>query len=152
MILEAPTRISEALGTLLEPLGRVLGGSWEALGGVWELFGRYVGAWRVHLKRIIEILKNHQKQCKVLQKSRFGGAAIDQKMSLEGKLGLNLMLSWLVRVQVGAKRGKLTLLGGLRGTKLAIKWALGLPKEAPSSSSQGFRRRPRNLKGALGAA
>ena len=59
MILEAPARISEALGALLEPLGRVLGDSWEALGGVWELFGRYVGAWRVHLKRIIEILKNH---------------------------------------------------------------------------------------------
>ena len=120
MILEAPTRISEALGTLLEPLGRVLGGSWEALGGVWELFGRYVGAWRVHLKRIIEILKNHQKQCKVLQKPRFGGAAIDQKMSLEGKLGLNLTLSWLVRVQVGAKRGKLTLLRGLGGVILRI--------------------------------
>ena len=120
MILEAPTRISEALGTLLEPLGRVLGGSWEALGGVWELFGRYVGAWRVHLKRIIEILKNHQKQCKVLQKSRFGGAAIDQKMSLEGKLGLNLTLSWLVRVQVGAKRGKLRLPGVLGGVILRI--------------------------------
>ena len=85
----------------------------------------------MHLKRIIEILKNHQKQCKVLQKSRFGGAAIDQKMSLEGKLGLNLTLSWLVRVQVGAKRGKLTLLGGLRGSKLELKGALGAPKEAP---------------------
>ena len=44
-----------------------------------------------------------------MQKSRFGGAAIDQKMSLEGKLGLNLMPGWLVRVQVGAKRGTLTL-------------------------------------------
>ena len=38
MILEAPTRISEALGTLLGPLGRVLGGSWEALGSILESF------------------------------------------------------------------------------------------------------------------
>ena len=43
MILEAPTRISEALGTLLGPLGRVLGGSWEALGGIWETFGSCLG-------------------------------------------------------------------------------------------------------------
>ena len=41
-------------------------------------------------------------------------------MSLEGKLGLNLTLSWLVRVQVGAKRGKLTLLRGLGGVILRI--------------------------------
>ena len=42
-----------------------------------------------------------------------------------------LRLSWLVRAQVGAKRGNLTLLGGLRGTKLELKRALGAPKEAP---------------------
>ena len=42
-----------------------------------------------------------------------------------------LRLSWLVRSQVGAKRGNLTLLGGLRGTKLELKRALGAPKEAP---------------------
>ena len=42
-----------------------------------------------------------------------------------------MTLSWLVRVQVGAKRGKLTLLGGLRGAKLELKGALGSPKEAP---------------------
>ena len=50
---------------------------------------------------------------------------------MEGKLGTILKRSWLVRVQVGAKRGKLTLLGGLRGTKLELKGALGAPKEAP---------------------
>ena len=42
-----------------------------------------------------------------------------------------LRLSWLVRAQVGAKRGNLTLLGGLRGTKLALKRALGPAEEAP---------------------
>ena len=42
-----------------------------------------------------------------------------------------LRLSWLVRSQVGAKRGNLTLLGGLRGTKLELKRALGAPKKAP---------------------
>ena len=46
-------------------------------------------------------------------------------------MGPILELSWLVREQVGAKRGKLTLLGGLRGTKLELKGALGAPKEAP---------------------
>ena len=35
-------------------------------------------------------------------------------------MGLNLTLSWLVRVQVGAKRGKLTLLRGLGGVILRI--------------------------------
>ena len=41
----------------------------------------------------------------------------------------NLKPSWLVRAQVGAKRGKLTLLGGLRGTKLELKEALVAPNE-----------------------
>ena len=41
------------------------------------------------------------------------------------------MLSWLVTAQVGAKMGKLTLLGGLSGTKLELKGALGASKEAP---------------------
>ena len=41
------------------------------------------------------------------------------------------MLSWLVRGQVEAKRGKLTPLGGLRGLKLELKGALGAPQEAP---------------------
>ena len=41
------------------------------------------------------------------------------------------MLSWLVRAQVGAKRGKLTSTWRLRGTKLELKGALGAPKEAP---------------------
>ena len=87
------------------------------------------------MKRFAEISKNHEKHCKVLQKSRFGGSGIDEKSSLEGKLGPLLTLSLLVRVQVGAKRGKLTLLGGLRGTKLELKGALGAAKKAP----RGFR-------------
>ena len=46
------------------------------------------------------------------------------------------MLSWLARAQVGAKRDNLTLLGGLRGTKLELKGALGAPKEAPREAKR----------------
>ena len=42
-----------------------------------------------------------------------------------------LALSWLVRAQIGAKRGKLTLLGGIRGARLELEGDLGAPKEAP---------------------
>ena len=49
-----------------------------------------------------------------------------------------LRLSWLVRAQVGAKRGKLTLLGGLRGTKLALKGALGALKDAPREAKRAM--------------
>ena len=55
-------------------------------------------------------------------------------------MGPNLMLSWLVRAQVGAKRGNLTLLGGLRGNKLELKEALEAPKEAPREPKWGPRR------------
>ena len=70
------------------------------------------------------------------EKSRFGGLEIREKLSLEGKLTPLLTLSWLVRAQVGAQRGKLTLLGGLRGTKLALIRALGPAKEAPRGSKK----------------
>ena len=53
-------------------------------------------------------------------------------------MGPNLVLSWLVRAQVGAKRGNLTLLGGLRGNKLELKEALGAPKEAPREPKRGM--------------
>ena len=42
-----------------------------------------------------------------------------------------MRLSWLVRAQVGAKMSKLTLLGGLRSSKLELKGALGAAKEMP---------------------
>ena len=42
-----------------------------------------------------------------------------------------MTLSWLVRVQVGAKKGKLMRLGGLRGSKLEQKGALRAAKRAP---------------------
>ena len=54
-------------------------------------------------------------------------------------MGQKLRLSWLVRVQVGAKMGKLTLLGGLRGTNLELKRALGAPKEAPREPKRAMR-------------
>ena len=82
-------------------------------------------AWKAVLKRFAEILKNLKKHSKVLQNSRVGGSEIHEKVTLGGKLGPNLMLSWLVRAQVGAKMSNLTLLGGLRGTKLALKGAQG---------------------------
>ena len=50
-------------------------------------------------------------------------------------MGPILELSWLVRAQVGAKRGKLTLLGGLRGTKLEFKGALEAPPREPKSAT-----------------
>ena len=132
-----------ALGASWEGLGRILGASWERLGSileviwcVWELFWRYFGAWEAYLMRFVEILKNHEKPCKVLQKPRFGGLEICEKLSLEGKLGQHLTLRCLVRVQVGAKMGKLALLGGLRRTKLALKWGLGAPKEPQRSTER----------------
>ena len=50
-----------------------------------------------------------------------------------------MTLSWLVTVQVGAKRGKLMRLGGLRGSKLELKGALGAPKEAPREPKRATR-------------
>ena len=61
---------------------------------------------------------------------------IHEKNTSEGKLRPNFKLSWLVRAQVGAKRGKLTLLGELSGTKLELKEALGAPKEAPREAKR----------------
>ena len=60
-------------------LGRLLGGSWEDLGDIWGLFGSYEGARGAYSKRFIEILKNLEKHCKVLQKSRLGEAEIIEK-------------------------------------------------------------------------
>ena len=60
-----------------------------------------------------------------------------KKTTSEGKLRPNFRLSWLVRAQVGGKMGNLTLLGGLRGTKLELKRALGAAKRAPRRSKSG---------------
>ena len=74
-----------------------------------------------------------------MQKSRFGGSEIHEKITLEGKLRPNLRPSWLIRAQVGAKRGKLTSTWRLRGTKLELKEALEAPKEAPREPKRGTR-------------
>ena len=76
-----------------------------------ELFEDDFGAWAAVSKRLIKILKNLEKRCKVLQKSRFGGSEIHEKITLEGKLGAKLMPSWLIRVEVGGKIGKWTPFG-----------------------------------------
>ena len=90
------------------------------------------------MKRFVEILKNHEKPLKNSEKSRFGGLEIREKLSLEGKLGRLLTLSWLIRGQVGAKKGKSTLLGGLRGAKLEPKGALEAAKEAPKGPKRAM--------------
>ncbi len=97
------------------------------------------GAWKLSSKRFIEVWKNLQKPCKVLQKWGFGESEIHEKLSLEGKLGPILTLSWHVGGQLGAKRGKLTLLGGLRGTKMELRGALEGPKEAPRGAKSATR-------------
>ena len=50
---------------------------------------------------------------------------IDGKISFGGKLGPMLTLSWLVRVQFGAKRGKLTR---FRGPKSVQEHAKSVPR------------------------
>ena len=68
-----------ALGDLLEALGGLLGASWSHFRSIWRLFGRYFGAWKASSTRFVEIMKNHQKHCKVLQKSRIAGPEFMQK-------------------------------------------------------------------------
>ena len=72
VILEAAGRILGPPGALLGPLGRILGGSWEHFGGIWGRILSYFGAWEASSTRFAEILKNLEKHCKVLQKSRLG--------------------------------------------------------------------------------
>ena len=77
-----------------EPLGGILGGSWEDFGDMCRPFGSYLGAWRAYFKRLVEFLKNHQKPCKVLQKSRFGGLNIEPsspKIALRSSLGVTFV-------------------------------------------------------------
>ena len=130
VILEAAGRILGPPGALSGPLGRILGGSWEHFGGIWGGILSYFGAWEASFTRFAEILKNTEKHCKVLQKSRLGESGIDDKLSLEGKLAPFFILSLVVGGQLGAKRAKLTPLRGLRGTKLELKGTLGAPKDA----------------------
>ena len=54
-------------------------------------------------------------------------------------MGSILTLRRLVGGQIGAKRGKLALLGGLRGTKVYLKEGLEGPNEAPSGAKSGTR-------------
>ena len=80
-------------------------------------------------------MKNAVRYCKNQGSESQKFMKIREKTTSEGKLRPNLTLSWLVRAQVGAKRGKLTLLGELRGTKLELKGALWATKEAPRGPS-----------------
>ena len=54
-------------------------------------------------------------------------------------MGQLLTLSWHVRGQLGAKMGKLTLLGGLRDAKLEPEGALVAAKKAPRGSKRATR-------------
>ena len=73
-----------------------------------------------------------------MQKSRLGESKFMEKIGLEGNFGAVLTLSWLVRLKIGVKMSKLTPLGGPRGTKLALKGALGAPKEAPRAPKRAW--------------
>ena len=53
-------------------------------------------------------------------------------------MGPILMLSWLARLKFGVKMIVLTPFGGLRGTKFALKDALGAPKWAPRGSKRAM--------------
>ena len=117
--------------------------SWEHFGRFSKVLGCHFRACNTSLKRFAELLKNLQKHCKVLQKSRFGGSGIEEKTSLESNLGPNLMLSWLARLNFEVKIAKLTPVGRLRGTK----WALGELLDRPKS----LQERPKRLNRALGA-
>ena len=68
---ERPRCHKRTLGAILGPLGRLLRGSWEHLGGICGVFWSYFGVCRVFSKRSSEVMKKHQKRCKVLHKSRF---------------------------------------------------------------------------------
>ena len=93
----------ERLGSLLERLQSVLEASWDVLGAFWQHFGsiprhfgRYFNAWEASSMHFTKILRNPEKHCKVLQKSRFGESENHEKLSLEGKLGPNLEPSLLI--------------------------------------------------------
>ena len=60
--------------------------SWEHFGRFLKVLGRHFRACNTSLKRFAELLENLQKHCKVLQKSRFAGPAVDAKMSLRSDL------------------------------------------------------------------
>ena len=76
-----------ALGISWRDFGCLLGRSWEHLGDFWRVFGGHVRAWDASLMRHAEILKKHDKHCKVLQQLRFGVSEIHAKITLEGKFG-----------------------------------------------------------------
>ena len=100
VILGAARRILGPLGALLErswsllerpwePLGRLLGGSWEHLGGILRQFWGDLGAWKLSLKRFIEILENHQKPCKVLQEIEVRKVTTSMRNQLGRLVGTN---------------------------------------------------------------
>ena len=60
------------LGASWRGLGSFLGASEKHFGDILELFGDDFGGWTASSKRFVKILKNLEKRCKVLQKSRFG--------------------------------------------------------------------------------
>ena len=75
------------------------------------------GIAKIEVRRITNLMKN-----------RFGrqvGTTFDAKLACQG--------------QIGAKMGKLTLLGGLRGAKLEPKGALEAAKEAPKGPKRALR-------------
>ena len=101
----------ERLGSFLDRLKSVLGASWGILGASWEHFGSmrrhfesYFDAWKPSSKQFTEILRNLQKHCKVLQKSRLVEAEICEKYAWGLQVGLSDWL-WTAKLTSGDALG-----------------------------------------------
>ena len=70
-----------APGASWRGLGRLLGGSWEYFGSILVLFGSYFGAWEASLKRIAEILKNHENHGRYCKNQGSAGYKFDEKLA-----------------------------------------------------------------------
>ena len=96
-------------------------------------FGSYLGAWRAYFKRLVEFLKNHQKPCKVLQKSRFGGLNIEPrspKIALRSSLGVTFVeqdrpraSKSVPRVSQAAKKSRRSASEGYLGQSMDLPWS-----------------------------
>ena len=97
--------------SLLERSWELLGASEEHFGDILGLFGNVFGAWIAVSKQFVEILKNLEKRCKVLQKSRFRGSEIHENSwkkhlgkQVETKLEAKLAKNMLFNINLVAER------------------------------------------------
>ena len=123
----------ERLGSFLDRLKSVLGACWsvleaslERLGSQPEHFKRYFGARKASCKQFTEILQNHQKHCKVLQKSRLGEMRNNENHAWGPQVGPSDWL-WTAKVTPGDALGLQVelpkALGAAQGVTLEL-WKL----------------------------